>query len=292
MARVEAPESEPERGAARRPVRDELEAVEIDLLLEGIYRRYGFDFREYAPASLRRRVWRRIHAEGLTSVSGLQERVLHDPACMERLLLDLSINVTAMFRDPSFYVAFREKVVPALRTYPFRRVWVAGCSTGEEVYSIAVLLQEEGVYDRTRIYATDINDAVLDRARAGLVPLDRMQDYTHNYIRAGGKRSFSDYYVADSTGATFASPLVDNIVFAQHNLVSDRSFNEFHAILCRNVMIYFDKALQDRVHRLFYESLSMFGVIALGHKESIRFTPFEDRYEVLDADERLYRKVR
>src|ERR671933_908985 len=155
--------------------RDELERVEIDLLLEGVFRRYGFDFREYAPASLKRRLWRRVHAEGLRSISGLQERILHDPACMERLLLDLSINVTAMFRDPSFYVALRERVVPLLRTYPFTRVWVAGCSTGEEVYSLAILLREEELYERTRIYATEINEAVLDRARAGVLQLDKMR---------------------------------------------------------------------------------------------------------------------
>src|SRR5919199_3920368 len=187
--------------------RNELENIELELLLEGVYRHYGFDFREYAPASLKRRLWRRIHAEGLTSVSGLQEKVLHDSACMERLLLDLSINVTAMFRDPTFYVALREKVVPLLRTYPFTRVWVAGCSTGEEVYSLAILLQEEDVYDRARIYATDINEAVLDRARAGAFPLDKMQAYTENYIRAGGTRAFSEYYVAAYDGAQFARSL-------------------------------------------------------------------------------------
>jgi chemotaxis protein methyltransferase CheR len=271
---------------------DELERIETDLLLEGIFRRYGFDFREYAPASLKRRLWRRIHAEGLTSVSALQERVLHDSACMERLLLDLSINVTAMYRDPSFYSAFRDRVVPLLRTYPFARVWNAGCSTGEEVYSIAILLQEEGLYDKTRIYATDINESVLERARAGVFPLDKMQEYTQNYIAAGGKRSFSEYYVANYEGARFARPLLENVVFAQHNLVSDRSFNEFHVIICRNVMIYFDKPLQDRVHRLFYDSLATFGVLALGHKESIKFSPHEERYEKLDAEERLYRKIR
>jgi chemotaxis protein methyltransferase CheR len=272
--------------------REELERIETDLLLEGIFRRYGFDFREYAPASLKRRLWRRIHAEGLESVSALQERVLHDPACMERLLLDLSINVTAMYRDPSFYSAFRERVVPLLRTYPFARIWNAGCSTGEEVYSIAILLQEEGLYDKTRIYATDINESVLERARAGIFPLDKMQEYTQNYISAGGKRSFSEYYAANYEGAAFARSLLENVVFAQHNLVSDRSFNEFHVIMCRNVMIYFDKPLQDRVHRLFYDSLATFGVLALGHKESIRFSPHEERYEKLDAEERLYRKVR
>jgi chemotaxis protein methyltransferase CheR len=271
--------------------RDELEQVEIDLLLEGVFRRYGFDFREYAPASLKRRLWRRIHAEGLRSISGLQERVLHDPACMERLLLDLSINVTSMFRDPSFYVALRQKVVPLLRTYPFTRVWVAGCSTGEEVYSLAILLQEEGVYGKARIYATDINEAVLDRARAGVFPLDKMQGYTENYIRGGGTRAFSEYYVAAYDGARFSRALTENVVFAQHNLVSDRSFNEFNLIMCRNVMIYFDRSLQDRVHRLFHESLANLGVLALGHKESVAFSPFADRYEELDPQERIYRKV-
>ena len=275
----------------QQPARDEVDEIELALLLEGVFRRYGFDFREYAPASLRRRVWRRVHAEGLTTISALQDKLLHDPNCMERLLLDLSINVTAMFRDPPFYVAFREKVVPMLRTYPFTRIWVAGCSTGEEVYSLAMLLREEGVYDRARIYATDINETVLERARAGVFPLDKMREYTQNYIRAGGTRAFSEYYVAKYDGAQFQRSLVENVVFAQHNLVSDRSFNEFNVILCRNVMIYFDRALQERVHRLFYESLVTFGVLALGAKESIRFSAHEDAYEELDADERLYRKV-
>ena len=275
----------------QQPARDDLEEIELSLLLEGVFRQYGFDFREYAPASLRRRVWRRAHAEGLETLSALQDKLLHDPACMERLLLDLSINVTSMFRDPAFYVAFREKLVPLLRTYPFTRIWVAGCSTGEEVYSLAILLHEEELYDRTRIYATDINESVLERARSGVFPLEKMREYTQNYIRAGGKQAFSEYYVAKYDGAQFQRSLIDNVVFAQHNLVSDRSFNEFHTILCRNVMIYFDRTLQDRVHRLFYESLTHFGVLGLGAKESIHFSPFEDRYEELDAAERLYRKV-
>jgi chemotaxis protein methyltransferase CheR len=270
---------------------EELESLEIELLLEAVYRRYGFDFREYARASLKRRLWRRMSAEGLSTVTQLHDRLLHDPACMERLLLDLSINVTAMFRDPSFYAAFRNQVVPALRTYPFTRLWCAGCSTGEEVYSMAILLQEEGLYDRTRIYATDINDQVLDTARAGVFPLDKMQQYTQNYIRAGGTREFSEYYVAAYDSARFSRSLTENIVFAQHNLVSDRAFNSFNVIVCRNVMIYFDKTLQDRVHRLFYESLDTFGVLALGRKESVAFTPFTDSYEVVDAAERIYRKT-
>jgi chemotaxis protein methyltransferase CheR len=274
------------------PGRDDLEEIELSLLLEGVFRTYGFDFREYAPASLRRRVWRRVHAEGLSTISALQDKLLHDPPCMERLLLDLSINVTAMFRDPSFYVAFRERAVPSLRTYPFTRIWVAGCSTGEEVYSLAVLLQEEGLYDRTRIYATDINESVLERARAGVFPLDKMREYTQNYIKAGGKRAFSEYYLAKYDGAQFQRSLIENVVFAQHNLVSDRSFNEFNVIVCRNVMIYFDRTLQDRVHELFYESLGTFGVLGLGARESIHFSPHEDCYEELDRSQRLYRKVR
>src|ERR671936_897985 len=273
------------------PARDDVEEIEIALLLEGVFRRYGFDFREYAPASLRRRVWRRAHAERVETLSALQDKLLHDAAAMERLLLDLSINVTAMFRDPTFYVALREKVVPMLRTYPFTRIWVAGCSTGEEVYSLAILLQEEEIYDRARIYATDINESVLERARAGVFPLDKMREYTQNYIKAGGKRAFSEYYLAKYDGAQFQRSLIENVVFAQHNLVSDRSFNEFNVIICRNVMIYFDRSLQDRVHRLFYESLARFGILGLGNKESIHFTPFEDRYEELDAQEKLFRKL-
>jgi chemotaxis protein methyltransferase CheR len=271
--------------------RDDLEEIELALLLEGVFRKYGFDFREYASASLRRRVWRRVHAEGLSTISELQARLLHDPACMERLLLDLSINVTAMFRDPSFYSAFRAKVVPQLRTYPFTRIWVAGCSTGEEVYSLAILLREEGLYDRSRIYATDINESVLDRARTGVFPLEKMREYTQNYIKAGGTQAFSEYYLAKYDGAQFQRSLIDNVVFAQHNLVSDRSFNEFNVIVCRNVMIYFDRVLQDRVHELFYESLMTFGVLGLGHKESIRFSPHADSFEELDPAEKLYRKV-
>jgi len=185
----------------------DLEQLEVELLLEGIHRRYGFDFREYAPASLKRRLRRRMEAEGVETVSALQNLILHEPAVMERLLLDLSVNVTAMFRDPTFYLAFREKVVPALRTYPFARLWVAGCSTGEEVYSLAILLAEEGLSDRVRIYATDINQAVIDVARLGVFPLDKMQEYTQNYIRAGGTRSFSEYYVARYDGARFAGRL-------------------------------------------------------------------------------------
>jgi chemotaxis protein methyltransferase CheR len=270
----------------------EREQLEISLLLEGVYRQYGFDFRQYAKASLRRRLWRRVYAEGLRTISGLQERVLHDPAAMERLLLDLSINVTSMFRDPGFFASFRARVVPLLRTYPFIRVWNAGCSTGEETYSLAILLREVGLYDRSRIYATDINEAVLQSAAEGIYPLAKMQEYTENYLAAGGTRSFSDYYRAAYERAQFDRSLTKNIVFAQHNLVSDRSFNEFHVVVCRNVMIYFDRALQERVHDLFLDSLTPFGVLALGRKETIVHTRHGEDYEVLDDLERIYRRRR
>ena len=268
----------------------ELEEIELELLLEGIYRRYGFDFREYAPASLRRRVRRRMHGEHVGSISALQELVLHDPAVMERLLLDLSINVTAMFRDPSFFLSLRENVVPLLRTYPFARIWVAGCSSGEEVYSLAILLDEEGLAERVRIYATDINEAVLEQARLGVFPLDKMREYTQNYIRAGGTQAFSEYYVARYDGAQFSRSLVENVVFAQHNLASDAAFNEFHVIVCRNVLIYFGRELQDRVLELFDGSLARRGMLVLGHKETLGGTSIEDRYDPLVAPERIYRR--
>lgn len=270
----------------------ELEQIEIELLLEGIYRHYGFDFRSYAYASIRRRIWKRIEAEGLATITDLQNRVLHEPDMMEKLLLDLSINVTAMFRDPTFYRVFREQVVPTLRTYPFIRVWHAGCATGEEVYSMAILLEEEGLYERSRIYATDINEVVLQKAKTGIFPIDRMQEYTENYIAAGGTRSFSDYYIAKYGGALFSPSLTKNVVFSQHNLVTDRSFSEFNVILCRNVLIYFDKTLQARVLSLFYDSLVMFGVLVLGSKESLRFSPYEECYEQINGPEKIYRKVR
>ena len=267
------------------------EALEIQLLLEGVFRYYGFDFRNYALASLKRRIWNTIRSEQLTSVSGLQEKVLHDPACMERFLLTLSINVTAMFRDPSFFLGFRSKVVPLLRTYPFIRIWHAGCSTGEEVYSMAILLQEEGLYHRCRIYATDMNEVVLKKAKAGIFPLKLMQEYTQNYLKAGGKQSFSEYYTAAYDNAIFRSSLKENIVFSQHNLATDGSFNEFNVTLCRNVLIYFNQLLQERVHKLLYESLDMFGVLGLGYHESLKLTPEEKHYEELEGREKLYRRI-
>ncbi|MCU1488675.1 MAG: Chemotaxis protein CheR [Acidimicrobiaceae bacterium] len=268
----------------------ELEDIEIAALLEAIYRFYGADFRSYARGSLRRRLRRRAELEGITTISGLQERLLHDRACMERLLADLSINVTSMFRDPAFYRAFREKVLPHLATYPFIRIWNPGCSTGEETYSLAMLLSEAGLYERTRIYATDINAGVLAVASRAVFPLEKMREYTENYLAAGGDRAFSEYYVSGYDGARFDPRLARNIVFARHNLASDSSFNEFHAVVCRNVMIYFDVHLQRQVHELFYSSLPRLGVLALGGKESLAFSGREEDYETVDGAERIYRK--
>ena len=269
----------------------ELERIEVDLLLEGIFRQYGFDFRSYAYSSLKRRLWKRVNAEGVRSISELQHRVLHDSSAMEKLLLDLSINVSSMFRDPTFYKCFREKVIPVLRTYPFIRLWHAGCSTGEEVYSMAILLTEEGLYDRTRIYATDINEVVLQTAKNGIYASEKMQEYTQNYIRAGGTSTFSSYYTAKYDAAIFDSQLKRNVVYSQHNLVTDRSFSEFHVILCRNVMIYFDRKLQDKVHSLFYDSLVPFGFLGLGSKETLRMSKYETCYEQIDEREKLYKRT-
>ncbi len=273
-------------------VKADLEEIEVRLLTEGIFQHYGFDFRDYSLPSLRRRIWKRVYAEGLSTVSGLIEKVLHDSSSMERLLLDLSVNTTAMFRDPMFYLAFRQKVVPLLRTYPFVRIWHAGCSTGEEVYSMAILLQEEGLYDRCRIYATDINETVLLKAKAGIFPLSTMQENTSNYITAGGMATFSDYYTARYDYAIFRPSLRENVVFAQHNLVTDSSFNHFNVILCRNVLIYFNNALQDRVQELFLQSMEMFGLLGLGSKESLRYTVVSENYDVIDVEQKLYRRVR
>jgi chemotaxis protein methyltransferase CheR len=268
----------------------DLERLELDLLLEAIHQRYGYDFRGYAQASLRRRLWRRADLEGLRSLSGLQERILHDPRCMERLLGDLSVNVTSMFRDPGCHAALRDAVFPHLRTHPFIRIWVAGCSTGEEVVSIAIALREQGLLERALIYATDIDADVLDRARAGAFPLDKLQEYTRNYIDAGGTEAFSAYYTVTGDRARFDPTLMRDVVFAQHNLATDGSFNEFHLIVCRNVLIYFGRDLQDRVLTLFEESLSRRGVLALGRKETLRGTFVEDRFEIIVEAERIYRR--
>ena len=269
----------------------ELERLELDLLLEAIHQRYGYDFRGYARGSLRRRLWRRADLEGLRSLSGLQERILHDPRAMERLLGDLSINVTEMFRDPTCHVALRDEVFPLLRTHPFIRIWVAGCSTGEEVLSIAIMLRERELLDRSLIYATDIDAEVLAQVRTGTFAVDRLQGYTRNYLAAGGEGELSAYYSVVGGRAVFDPELLSDVVFAQHNLASDRSFNEFHLIVCRNVLIYFGRELQDHVLTLFDDSLGRRGVLALGRKETLRGTVLEDRYEPLVEAERIYRRT-
>ncbi len=268
------------------------EDLELRLLLEAIYSHYGYDFRDYAMASLRRRVWNVIREEGLTSISGLQERLLHDPECLERFLLAVSVNVTSMFRDPEFFLAFRRKVIPQLRTYPFLRLWHAGCSTGEEVYSMAILLQEEGLYERSRIYATDMNELVLRQAREGIFPLEQMAAAERNHRLAGGTRPLAEYYNSAYGSAIFRASLRENILFSQHNLAIDGSFNEFNVVLCRNVMIYFNKTLQYRVHNLIFDSLATFGILGLGAKESLQFTPHEKEYEQLEPGVKLYRRFR
>ncbi len=269
---------------------DELEQIEIDLLLQGIYRHYGYDFCNYAAASIRRRILKFAESEKLPTISAVQEKVLHDPLAMDRLVLSLTVNVTALFRDPAFYATMRQKIVPVLKTYPLIRIWDAGCASGEEAYSLAILLEEEGVYDKCRIYATDLNEHVLRKAKSGIFHLSHMREYTDNYIQAGGKQSFSEYYVAKYDHAILDQSLRRNIVFAQHNLVTDRSFNEFNLVLMRNVLIYFNEQLRGHVLNLVHQSLSPFGILALGKRETLRFTSHERDFEELDPTEKLYRR--
>ena len=260
-------------------------------LMEAVFDRYGIDFRSYSLPSLKRRVLKHVADEKLGSIPELQALILEDLTSKSRLLRAITIHVTAMFRDPHFFVAFRNLAVPMLRTYPYLRFWVAGCSSGEEVYSLAILLEEEGLYDRCRIYATDISDRVLDIAREGIFPLSQMQDYTQNYQHAGGHHAFAEYYTADNKHAIFRSSLRRNVVFAGHNLAVDSFFNEFHVVFCRNVMIYFNGALQERVHNLIFSSLVNFGYLGLGRSETTRFTKFERNYEQVQPGEKLFRKI-
>lgn len=266
-------------------------ALEIDLLLRGLFERYGYDFRNYARASLTRRIRRAMQVEAVSTVSALQARLLHDAEAAMRFVAALSVHTTAMFRDADVYRALRTDVVPMLRTYPFVRIWHAGCSTGEEVYSLAILLEELGMYERCRIYATDISDVIVDRARLGVVPLAKMREYTQNYQRSGGTQDFSSYYVADQENAVFRASLKRNIVFSQHNLVSDSMFNEFQLIVCRNVLLYFDEKLRDRAQELFHSSLTSLGTLVLGKKESLRFTRFAPMYREVAEGLQIYRRL-
>ena len=265
--------------------------IELRMLVEAVYLKYNYDFRDYTGASQKRRVLAAMRAMECDTVSALQARVMHEPSGFAQLLQFLTIPVTEMFRDPEYYLALRQHVVPFLKTYPSLKIWVAGCSTGEEVYSLAILLQEEGLLERSLIYATDINPESLDAARRGVMPLERMRLYTENYQKAGGTRAFSDYYTAAYGGALFERSLVENVTFADHSLATDSVFSETHFVSCRNVMIYFNRRLQDRVLGLFHESLCHRGFLGLGSKESIDFSSHAQRFEPLARRERLFRKA-
>ncbi len=268
----------------------ELGKIEIELLLEAIQRWRGYDFRQYARASLRRRVSSLMGKLGVEHVSELIPRVLRDDAVFSDFLKEMSVTVTEMFRDPAFYVAFREKVLPHLRSYPLVKIWHAGCATGEEVYSMAIVLDEEGLYARTQIYATDFNNESLDRARAGIYPLDRMKAFMANHSKSAPKGSFSDYYHAKYEAAKMSDGLKEHITFANHNLVTDGVFGEMNVVVCRNVLIYFDKELQNRVLGLFRDSLCHRGFLCLGSKESLQFTQVAGAFEPLSGKERIFRK--
>lgn len=270
---------------------EQLEKIETEILLEGIFRRWGYDFRNYASASLVRRLKHRLTLTGLNHLSDLLPRLLRDEAFFNLLLRDLSVTVTHMFRDPPVYAALRQLVVPVLRTYPFIKIWHAGCATGEEVYSMAILMKEEGLYDRTQFYATDYNNQSLEIARQGVYPLEKLQAYTAGYQAAAGRASFSDYYHAKYGSAKMLESLKQNITFAHHNLVSDGAFGEMNLILCRNVMIYFNRTLQDRALLLFCESLCHRGYLCLGMSEAIQFSEVSDHFETVSDKHRIFRAL-
>ena len=268
------------------------ENIEIHCLLEAIYQKYGYDFRNYSRASIKRRLKLKLYQANLPDFSTLQHKVLYDRKLFDSLLLDLTVNVTEMFRDPSFYKAMREEVIPILKTYPHIKIWHAGCSSGEEVYSMAILLKEEGLLKRSLIYATDINEKVLSKAKEGIFPMESMQEYTQNYQKAGGIKSFADYYTARYGAVIMDKELRDKIVWSQHNLATDSVFTEVHLVVCRNVLIYFDKKLQNRVIGLFKESLIRKGVLALGSKETLNYSSHKNDFTELVAKEKIYRKIR
>ncbi|MFL0196244.1 CheR family methyltransferase [Clostridium sp. WILCCON 0269] len=268
----------------------ENEEIELYLLLEAVNMKYGYDFRNYSRAHIKRRVLHRMSMLEIDSIAEMQHRILYDRELFNNLLSDFSINVTEMFRDPSFYKAFREKVVPVLKTYPYIRIWHAGCSTGEEVYSMAILLKEEGLYDKAQIYATDFKRAVLEKAKDGIYQINDTKEYTYNYQQAGGKSSFSDYYIAQYGSVAFEPSLKKKITFAEHNLVTDGVFGEMHVVVCRNVLIYFNKELQNRVINLFSDSIPNGCFLCLGSKESMQFSTSADRFEEFVSSEKIYRK--
>jgi chemotaxis protein methyltransferase CheR len=269
-----------------------VEEIETKLLLEGVALRYGYDFREYALGPLKRSIASGMAGEGVTTISAYQERLLHDSSCMQRFLSGVGVNVTSMFREADIVRCIRDEVVPRFRTYPSLRIWIAGCATGEEVYSMAIMLQEEGLYQRSRIYATDLNEDNLAIARTGAYPLTRVRAGEGGYAGSGGRGQISDFYSIAGSTARFHRELQRNVTWARHNLVSDSSFNEFHLILCANVLIYFRPSLQERAHRLFYDSLVRSGYLALGQKESLIFCPESSRYEQPRDGINLFHKIR
>ncbi len=270
---------------------NENEKIEFDLILQAIYQKYGFDFRNYSKASLRRRIRHCLAQSNLKTISEMQHKLLHDRQFFATLLLDLTINVTEMFRDPSFFKILRDTVIPELKKQPFIKVWHAGCSSGEEVYSTAILLKEEGLYESSLIYATDANDAVLGKAKSGIFSIDKMKDYTINYRKTGGLASFADYYTARYDNAIMDHSLKKNIVFSSHNLVTDSVFGEMDLIICRNVLIYFNRELQDHVFSLFRDSLRPGTFLCLGFKETIRFSSYSDYFENVAENEKIYRRI-
>ncbi|MDO8805131.1 MAG: protein-glutamate O-methyltransferase CheR [Elusimicrobiota bacterium] len=267
-----------------------LEPTEIDLLLEAVFRKYGYDFRSYARASIERRVRQFMASGGFASVSEMALKVLNDRDLFSRLVRYFSVPVTELFRDPQVYRAVREQVIPLLKTWPHFKIWHAGCATGEEVYSLAIILKEEGVYDRATIYATDFNDEALERAREGVYGAAKMKEATHNYQAAGGKASFSEYYHSRYDAAAMNAELRERIVFSTHNLASDSVFGEMHLVFCRNVLIYFNRGLQNRALGLFTESLVSGGFLCLGTKEDLRFSEVNSFYEVVDRKARIYKR--
>lgn len=266
-------------------------AEELRAMLNAVRDAYGYDFTQYAEASIKRRTLYFMNSRAVKTVTELSALLLENEAMFEEFIRNLSVTVTEMFRDPSFYACVRDKVVKRLATYPFIKVWVAGCATGEEVYSIAILLKEEGLLNRSLIYATDINQHSLRLAKDGIFPMDLMKAYTANYHKSGGQRDFSEYYVTQYNAALFDRSLRNNIVFAPHNLASDQSFNEFQLILCRNVLIYFNQDLQNKVINLFYDSLCTFGILGLGTKESMLFTDKQKYFELIDRKEKVFMKT-
>lgn len=274
-----------------KPEKDELFELEVEALIKEIHIQYGYDFSGYARASVYRRIKRFLGQKHLQRIDELRLMLFSDSFFFENFLQEITVNVTEMFRDPTFYKSLREHVLPILSTYPFIKVWDAGCSTGEELFSLAILLEEEGLLGRTKIYATDINQKVLRQAKDGIFSASNMPAYTAAYYAAGGKRDFVDYYTSNYGSVKFNSSLVKNVVFYPHNLATDTSFNEFHLIVCRNVLIYFNRALQERVYRLFDESLVGLGYLALGKKETLAMSGISDQYNFVDKNNRIYRKI-